>query len=244
MSIQLFLGDCLEVLPTLPSGSVHAFITDLPYGTTTYKWDSVIPLAPMWEQVKRLLIKRGVFVTTASQPFTSTLITSNLKWFRYCWVWDKKLSTGNLDAKRKPLKRHEDICVFSAGRTVYNPQMVTRGKPRWKGGDGFHATGETMYHDFQHTKTFNNTYYPTTIIEVSNAARKQKHPSEKPLALYEYLVSTYTNPGDVVVDLCMGSGTTGEACQNLARDFIGIEKNPYYFDIARDRLGVENERVA
>lgn len=236
--VKLYLGDCLDIMPTLEDMCADAIITDLPYGTTACSWDEIIPFEPMWEQVNRLC--KGAFVTTASQPFTSKLVLSNPDWFRYSMVWDKVLPTGHLDVNRKPLKRHEDICVFSKNGHIYNPQMEKRGLARWKGGNKKWETGETVYHANKQKKTYNNYYYPTTILKFSNGDRTRKelvgHPTQKPIALYKYLVLTYTNPGDTVLDFCMGSGTTGDACVQLGRNFIGIEKEPKYFSIAEKRI--------
>jgi site-specific DNA-methyltransferase (adenine-specific) len=247
MTVTLLQGDCLDILSTLPDKCADAIITDLPYGTTACKWDVVIPFAPMWEQVKRLC--KGAFVTTSNQPFTSSLVTSNTKWFRYSMVWDKKLPTGHLDANRRPLRRHEDIVVFSQNGHTYNPQKVTRGKPRWKGGNQSFETGETVYHAHKQVKTFNNEYYPTTLIEVSNGDRTRAevgfHPTQKPVALYEYLIKTYTNPGDTVLDFTAGSGTTGVAAIRTGRNAILIEREKKYFEIMQRRINeVQIELVA
>jgi site-specific DNA-methyltransferase (adenine-specific) len=238
---RLYHGDCLDILPTLEAGSVDAIITDLPYGTTACAWDEVIPFEPMWAAVKHVLKKRGAFVTTASQPFTSKLVMSNLEWFKYCWVWDKKLSGNFLNAKIMPMMVHEDVCVFSTGKHIYNPQM-TKGVYRKKAFNGYEANGSRIYGSVNPYETHNDTYYPTSIVTLSNSSRIGKHPTQKPVALFEYLIKTYTNPGDTVMDFTMGSGTTGVACMRTGRNFIGIELNPVkdgdpdYFRIAEQRI--------
>ena len=243
----LLRGDCLDILPTLEAGSVDAIITDLPYGTTACAWDEIIPFEPMWAGVKYVLKPRGAFVTTASQPFTSKLVMSNLEWFKYCWVWDKKSATDFLNASNKPLKQHEDICIFSEGTTancspnqmLYNPQkwrstayIKSRTKDRrigvWEKGNRTPFILRDSVSDVNR--------YPTSIIEFSNAERKQTHPTQKPVALYEYLIKTYTNPGDTVLDFTMGSGSTGVAAVKLGRQFIGIELDADYFAIATQRI--------
>lgn len=237
--MSLYHGDCLEVLPTLPPASVEAIITDLPYGTTACEWDSIIPLAPMWEAVKRVLKPAGLFVTTSAQPFTSFLIASNIEWFRQEMIWDKVLPVGFLDANRRHMRAHENIVLFSpVGYSTFNPQMVTRGKPRMKGGK---AGGMSdVYHSYGQRQSFNNEYYPTTIITVSNGDRTRPevgfHPTQKPVKLMEYLLRTFTNPGETVLDICMGSGSTGVACVQTGRKFIGIEKEQKYFEIAKSRI--------
>lgn len=241
MMYTLYQGDCLEYMRGMDAGSVDAVITDLPYGTTACEWDSIIPLAPMWELVKKILKPNGVFVTTASQPFTSLLIMSNLEWFKYEWIWDKRLAGNPLIAKYQPLKIHENIVVFSKNANVYNPQM-RKGKLKSKGGGYSKLWNEEM------TKSYNDIYYPTSIIEFSNGNRNKDdilgHPTQKPLDLYRYLIRTYTNPGEVVLDLCMGSGTTGEAAQIEQRNFIGIERDPQYFAIAEKRISQAAQRPA
>ena len=239
--MSLYHGDCLEVLPTLPPASVEAIITDLPYGTTACAWDSIIPLAPMWEAVKRVLKPAGLFVTTSAQPFTSFLITSNIEWFRQEMIWDKVLPVGFLDAKRRHMRAHENIVLFSPiGYSTFNPQMVTRGKPRMKGGTRSGALEQGVYHSYAGKKSFGNEYYPTTIITVSNGDRTRPevgfHPTQKPVKLMEYLLRTFTNPGETVLDICMGSGSTGVACVQTGRKFIGIEKEQKYFEIAESRI--------
>jgi len=237
---ELYLGEALDTLAALDV-QVDAIITDLPYGTTACSWDTVIPFAPMWEQVKRVLKKRGAFVTTSSQPFTSALVMSNIDWFRQELIWDKVLPVGFLDANRRHMRVHENILLFSdAGYQTYNPEMTTRGVPRGKGNNGGGGDGNTVYSAFNKSKSFNNEYYPTSIITVSNGDRTRPevghHPTQKPVALYEYLIKTYTNPGDTVMDFVMGSGTTGVAAIQTGRKFIGVERERKYFDVAVKRI--------
>ena len=237
MSIQLFRGDCLEIIPTLPAQSVDAILTDLPYGTTACTWDTVIPFPDLWRVVKHVLKPRGVFVTTASQPFTSAMVMSNVEWFRYEWCWDKRRLTGFLDARRKPMKRHENIVVFSANGHTYNPQMG-RGEPykhNGKRGPG----GQAVTRDADALREIcpidnEGERFPVSIIETRS--ERGEHPTQKPVALYEYLTLTYTNPGDTILDLCAGSGTTGVACIKTGRNFIGIEKREDYFEIMSRRI--------
>ena len=232
----LLQGDCLEKMKQIVTGSVDMILTDPPFGTTQNKWDSIIPLEPMWEQLRRIIKPNGAIVMTASQPFTSVLITSNLKMFKYCWTWNKKQSTGFLNAKKQPLRVIEDVCVFYSKQCTYNPLMEVRGKPRNKGGYGKKG-GSDNYGRYEQTKAFNNEYYPTNLIEISNAKQKGKvHPTQKPVALMEYLIKTYTNEGETVLDFTMGSGSTGVSCKNLNRDFIGIELDETYFNIAKERI--------
>jgi len=225
---KVYLGDCLELMPGSPDKSVDMILCDLPYGTTACKWDTVIPFEPLWKEYKRVIKDHGAIVLTASQPFTSALVMSNIKMFRYSLVWDKKISGNPLLAKYQPLKIHEDICVFSVNSHNYYPQM-RKGKMRIKGG------GKSNLFDMEMSKSRNDDYYPTSIIESSNANRGI-HPTQKPVALFEYLIKTYTNEGDLVLDNCAGSGTTGVACQNLNRDYILIEKEPKYYDMILKRL--------
>lgn len=231
---ELHLGDCLEVMPKLADGSIAAIVTDLPYGSTACRWDKVVPLEPFWEQVRRLLVPRGAVVTTSCQPFTTTLIQSNREWFKYCWVWDKVGCVGFLNAKVRPLARHEDIVVFHRKRFVYNPQMRS-GFARLKGGKI--DKQDQVYGKHACESTESDLYYPTSVLQVSNASKADRiHPTQKPVALMEYLVRTYTNEGDTVLDPCMGSGTTGVACIRARRSFIGIEVDAEYFQIAKDRI--------
>ena len=238
--INLYQGDCLELMKDIPDGSVDMILADLPYGTTQNKWDSIIPFEPLWEQYERIIKDNGAIVLTASQPFTTKLIGSNFDLFRYELIWDKKLPTGHLNAKRMPLKRHENVLVFYKKLPVYNPQF-TKGEPYDKGfalrlsenwGKQVAVSG----------KNASGRRYPTSLIVKSNANQRVKlHPTQKPVALFEYLIKTYTNEGDTVLDNVMGSGTTGVACKNLNRNFIGIELDDEYFEIAKERI--ENHRV-
>ena len=247
MNYQLFHGDCLDILPTLPDKSVEAIILDLPYQTTSYKWDVVIPFAPMWEQAKRVLKNRGVFVTTASQPFTTDVINSNREWFKYCMVWEKTMASGYAHAKNMPMKYHEDILVFSSGviahtslsknRMTYNPQKI-EGKPYKKFRKKSSSDWGNMQRPCITDKLFVNDgdRYPGTILRLENPNHDKHHPTQKPVTLYSYLIRTYTNPGETVLDFCMGSGTTGVSCAETGRDFIGIEKQLDYFEIAQRRI--------
>ena len=241
MNYQLFHGDCLDILPTLPDKSVEAIITDLPYGTTACKWDSIIPFEPMWAQIKRVLKPRGVFVTTASQPFTSKLVMSNLEWFKYEWIWVKSQGTSPGLAKIRPMPAHENILVFGFGKNTYNAQM-RRGFLPWKRIE----TGKKLKNEHRYgysnqpgyIKQGGTTRYPLSaiVMKYQKGNNCQAHPTQKPVALYSYLIRTYTNPGETVLDFCMGSGTTGVSCAETGRDFIGIEKQLDYFEIAQRRI--------
>ena len=233
---QLWLGDCLELMKDIPDKSVDMILADLPYGTTASKWDEIIPFEPLWEQYERITKDNGAIVLTASQPFTTKLIMSKSDWFRYTWVWNKKKPGNIFLAKKQPMKIHEDIVVFSKKPHFYNPQMVKRDKVRksknYGTGESFGGTKEKEDKVYTYTHT-----YPKSIIEFSNARQKGKvHPTQKPVELFEYLIKTYTNEGDTVLDNVMGSGSTGVACLNTNRSFIGIELDDKYFNIAKERL--------
>ena len=238
---SLFLGDCLEVMATLPDKSVDAIITDLPYGTTACKWDAVIPFAPMWEQVRRVLKPNGVFVTTASQPFTTTLIASNLDSFKYCWVWEKNTASGIASAKYRPMKYHEDVVVFAYGKTTYNPEMIKRTEGSAKRLRYELITGGKSDHlSLPQTRVMRNPNEknPSSVLNINTEPNSlgKLHPTQKPLELMRYMVRTYTNPGDVVLDPCMGSGTTCLAAKLEGRGYIGIEREPKYFETAKTRI--------
>lgn len=242
--ITLMQGDCLERMKEIQDNSVDLVLTDPPYGTTACKWDSVIPLEPMWEQLKRITKPSGAIVLFGSQPFSSKLIMSNIKDFKYQWVWDKRRPSNPMLAKVQCLKVHEDILVFSDGKTKYNPQGVveTDGKPR--GGVRASKTdlgfGKSIKKDYKQTKTG----YPKSILTFGTDNRKNVHPTQKPVDLMEYLIKTYTNEGESIVDFTMGSGTTGVACVNTNRRFIGIEQDEGYFKIALYRIQKAQESVS
>lgn len=228
----LWQGDCLEEMKRIPDGSVDMILCDLPYGTTACAWDSVIPFTPLWEQYKRISKPNAAIVLTASQPFTTALISSNLQMFKYCWVWEKQRPSNPQLAKLQPLKFHEDVCLFAGGKTLYFPQGITE----------IPASKQKMHNpeknDLGHCsrKAYVQTHtnYPRSILKFDS--ERGLHPTQKPVALMEYLILTYTNEGDMVLDNCMGSGTTGVACMQSKRRFIGIEQDPTYFDIARARV--------
>jgi site-specific DNA-methyltransferase (adenine-specific) len=231
-------GDCLEVMPSIPDKSVDMILCDLPYGTTACKWDQVIPFEPLWKEYKRLIKDHGAIVLTASQPFTSFLITSNIEMFKCELIWEKSLPTNVFNAKKMFMKWHENILIFYDGLPTFNPQM-TVGKPYYKKGYSqdrssgvFGRTGEKDGYEW-----FNDgSRYPSTIMKISNPNNNSLHPTQKPVALFEYLIKTYTNEGDLVLDNCIGSGTTAIAARNTKRHFIGIEKEPKYVEIATKRL--------
>jgi len=233
--MKLLQGDCLERMKEIESGSVDMILTDPPYGTTACKWDSIIPLEPMWEQLKRVIKPNGAIVMTASQPFTTTLISSNMGMFKYCWVWDKKIPSGMCNAKIQPMRHTEDIIVFFTNKSSYRPQMILRDKPIKSGGMTGSLSAGAKGLKKMNTKTYTHKY-PTTLIRFDKIRRGSVHPTQKPVALMEYLIKTYTNEGETVLDFTMGSGTTGVACANLGREFIGIEKDLDYFNIALTRI--------
>jgi len=241
--IDLRLGDCLEVMKTIPDGSIDLILCDLPYGTTSNKWDSVIDLEKLWSEYKRVIKINGPIILFADQPFTTNLISSNLKMWRYNFVWDKEVRTGFLNAKKMPLKQTEDICVFYKKLPTYNPIMTD-------------AKKENIRHNFKdcsvssnyqnkkgmHSKDYDGTKrYPINIIKHN---RKQKechprkilHPTQKPVGILEYLIETYSNENELVLDNTMGVGSTMVACKNTNRNGIGIEKEEKYFKIAQERI--------
>jgi site-specific DNA-methyltransferase (adenine-specific) len=228
---ELHLGDCLEVMKDIPDGSVDMVLTDPPYGTTACKWDSVIPLEPMWEQLKRVAKKNGAIVMTASQPFTSALVMSNVKMFRYDLKWCKTQGTGFYNANRMPLRAHEDILVFYKNMPTYNAQK-TDGKPyRQKRG-----SASDVYQGKDLHETISDGKRHPLSWKIFKRDKDKHHPTQKPIALMEYLIKTYTNEGETVLDFTMGSGTTGVAAKSLNRKFIGIELDEDYFKIAKDRI--------
>jgi len=238
--INLMQGDCLERMKEIPDGSVDMVLTDPPYGTTACKWDTIIPLEPMWEQLKRVTKENGAIVMTASQPFTSVLVMSNLKMFKYCWAWEKNKATGHLNSKKRPLVAHEDVAVFYDNPAMYNPQgLLVKEKPTISKGDrgkkGIGSSGD-VYGLAAKDAIQTHTNYPRSVIQVGVDMKAQYHPTQKPVALMEYLIKTYTNESETVLDFTMGSGTTGVAAKNLNRNFIGIELDEVYFKIAEERI--------
>ena len=245
--MKLYHGDCLIEMAKIPDGSVDMVMCDPPYGTTSCKWDSIIPLEPMWEHLKRVTKKNGAIVMTASQPFTTTLIASNREMFKYCWYWKKSKPNGWQHSKNRPMTAIEEVCVFSHApmghinqlkekRMQYNPQGISK-------------SGEKIVSSVKHGRTMgarpnqigvkyeSYTGFPHNVLEYANmVGSKAIHPTQKPVALMEYLIKTYTNEGETVLDFTMGSGTTGVACVNLNRNFIGIEKDDKYFNDAKDRI--------
>jgi len=233
---KIYNMDCLEGMKLIDDKSIDMILCDLPYGTTACKWDTIIPFEPLWEQYERIIKDNGAIVLMASQPFTTKLIMSKLDWFRYTWVWNKKKAGNIFLAKRQPMKIHEDIVVFSKKPHLYNPQMVKRDKVKksknYGTGESFGGTREKEDKVYTYTHT-----YPKSIIEFSNARQKGKvHPTQKPVPLFEYLIKTYTNEGETVLDNCIGSGTTAIACINTNRNYIGFELDKRYYDIANVRI--------
>ena len=235
-NIQLYKGDCLEIMKRIEDKSIDMILCDLPYGTTRNKWDSVIPLDELWKEYKRIIKDNGVIVLTSQGIFTAKLILSNEKWFKYKLVWEKSKATNFLNAKKQPLRKHEDICVFYNKQPQYNPQM-TEGKPYDKGVRKNQLTGS--YGDFNpvHVKS-EGMRYPTDVVYFKTAESEGRvyHSTQKPIALLEYLIKTYTNKGETILDNCMGSGSTGVACLNTNRKFIGIELDDNYFEVAKKRI--------
>jgi site-specific DNA-methyltransferase (adenine-specific) len=235
--INLMQGDCLERMKEITNGSVDMVLTDPPYGTTACKWDSIIPLEPMWEQLKRVIKPNGAIVMTASQPFTTTLIASNMKMFKYCWVWEKTRPTGFFTAKKMPLKIHEDVCVFYSKPPLYSPEMTKADPKKIDKRKTLNPTTNPYLGGVKKERVADSGMrYPTTIKKVASISQKGQHPTQKPVALMEYLIKTYTNQGETVLDFTMGSGTTGVACVNTGRNFIGIELDAGYFEIAEERI--------
>lgn len=238
MTYQLHLGDCLDVMHKMPPVSVDLILADLPYGTTSMSWDSVIDLKQMWGHFRHIIKPTGCIVLFGSQPFTSRLIMSNLDWFKYELIWDKNKCGSPGLAKFRPMKTHENILVFAPGKTLYNPQMET-GEPYYRQGSkkircNNHGYGFNTDNEIENT----GTRYPKSIIGISRdfSAQQQVHPTQKPVPLLEWLISTYSHRGDVVLDNVMGSGSTGVAAANLDRKFIGIEQDEKYMEIAKARI--------
>lgn len=247
MNYRLFHGDCLDIMPTLEAGSVDAIICDPPYGTTACKWDSVIPFAPMWENIKRLIKPRGAVVLFGSEPFSSLLRTSNLDWYKYDWVWRKSKPNGWQHAKNKPMKADEDIIVFSPAPMGHTSLLGNRRMAYYP--QGVKSCGQNVVSAVKHGRTMGArpnhvgkeyeafTGFPSNILDFANITGSNAiHPTQKPVDLMAYLIRTYTNPGETVLDFTMGSGSTGVAAIQEGRRFVGIERDAGYFEIARKRI--------
>lgn len=236
-NVQLMMGDCLEQMKSIPDASVDMVLCDLPYGTTACKWDTIIPFDQLWDEYSRIVKRDAPIVLTASQPFTSALVMSNPKWFRYEWVWEKSTGTGHAGANKRPMKCHESVLVFGKKSVEYFPQK-TPGKPykptkgATPGESSEFSTGSIRNGSADGSRFHRSVQY----FKDAKYQDGQLHPTQKPVALMEYLIRTYTNEGMTVLDNCMGSGTTGVACVNTGRSFIGIERDEKYFNIAKERI--------
>lgn len=234
--LNLMLGDCLERMKEIPDGSVDMILTDPPYGTTACKWDSIIPLEPMWDQLTRVIKPDGAITLMAQTPFDKVLGSSNIYMLKYEWIWEKTAATGHLNAKKMPMKAHENILVFYKKLPTYNPQKTTGHSPvnhyTKRNGDGecYGKTVETS------GGGATDRFPRSVLLHPSDKQTCRLHPTQKPVALMEYLIKTYTDENETVLDFTMGSGTTGVACKNLNRNFIGIEMDEGYFNIAQDRI--------
>ena len=241
VNVELKQGDCLELMKDIPDGSVDLVLTDPPYGTTACKWDSVIPFEPMWEQLNRIIKPNGAICLFGNEPFTSCLICSNIKGFKYRWDWNKKIPSGMGYAKYRPMQQTEDILVFSKNgeKTKYNPQFTKREKPIKSGDNSIQARVYNNFKCMEDGKEYKKTYdykNPVTLIEFDKVRKGALHPTQKPVPLLEYFIRTYTNEGETVLDFTAGSGSTGVACVNTNRRFIGIELDEGYFNIAKKRI--------
>lgn len=241
MNSDLYLGDCLEVMKSIPDNLVDLVLCDLPYGTTQNKWDSVIPLQPLWEQYRR--VSKGAIVLTAQTPFDKVLGASNLSMLRYEWIWEKTHPTGHLNAKKAPMKAHENILVFYEKQPTYNPIKTTghARKTAVKRKDATETYGTQTFLELGYDST--ERYPRSVLVFASDKQKSNLHPTQKPVALMEYLIKTYTNEGETVLDNTMGSGTTGVACVNTGRNFIGIEMDPSYFNIAQQRIEAARQSI-
>lgn len=241
MTPTLWLGDCLDLMKKIPAQSVDMILCDLPYGTTRCQWDTVIPMGRLWRAYKRIIKTNGAIALFGTEPFASFLRTSNIDMYHYDWIWDKVKGTGFLNAKKQPLRNHEVICLFYKGQCTYNPQMTHGHERKWT--NCAVKRQSDVYNPMTKATAYDSTdRYPRSIQVFSTDTQKMAlHPTQKPVALLEYLIRTYTNPGQVVLDNCMGSGSTGVACRHTGRAFIGIEKDEAYFNIAKMRILGEHE---
>lgn len=243
---KLYNGDCLEVMKDIPNKSIDMILCDLPYGTTACKWDVIIPYEPLWEQYNRIIKDNAAVVLFGSEPFSTKLRNSNLKMYRYDWVWNKTMCSNFMNAKKQPKKLHENILVFYKKQPTYNPQFE-KGEP-YKDKRNERWLPKNYSKDSKNIKIAGNTTinnkgirYPSSVIKFSNSNHNNVHPTQKPVPLLEYLIKTYTNENELVLDNCMGSGSTGVAALNTNRRFIGIEKEKKYFEIAKERIEKEGE---
>jgi site-specific DNA-methyltransferase (adenine-specific) len=239
MQTTLAHGDCLELMSDIPDGSIDMVLCDMPYGTTRNKWDTIIPLEPLWEHYKRLIKPNGAICLFSQMPFSATLVCSQPRLFRYEWIWEKTNATGFLNANKMPMKSHENILVFYKALPTYNSQETI--------GKAYHcrrtANHTSVYGAFNESELYNHgTRLPRDVLRFSSDKQKSAyHPTQKPVALLEYLINTYTNEGETVLDNCMGSGSTGVACVNTGRKFIGIEIDDNFFNIAKERIDNANQ---
>lgn len=244
---SIVTGDCLEVMPLLPDKSVDMLLSDWPYGTTACEWDSIIPLEPLWEQCKRVIKPDGAIVLTASQPFTSVLIMSNLNWFKYCWMWDKVSTSNHLNCTKQPLRAYEDVCVFYSQQCTYNPILRTKNKENIRANNIPTRKEHQTYgaikpiqnrHEFRQIPV--DMSYPTNVIRIPGLNGQEKsealHPTQKPVALFSYLVRTYSNPGDLILDNAAGSCTAAIAAIDTGRNWLCIERDSGYAEIGRNRV--------
>lgn len=233
MKIQLYQGDCLEIMKKVPDKSVDMVLCDLPFGITQNSWDKIIPFDSLWCAYERIIKDNGAIVLFSQMPFTAELVHSNLKNFKYMWTWYKHYCRGFLNVKKQPLKTTENICVFYKKQCTYNPEM-RKGKLRQKGNS---AKQRGCYGKYAPVKTVNDRYYPTDVLDFAGVPNNElQHPTQKPVDLLKYLIRTYTNEGETVLDNTMGVGSTGVACVNSNRNFIGIELDEDYFNIAKERI--------
>ena len=235
-NIKLYNGDCLELMKDIPDGSIDMILCDLPYGTTQCKWDIIIPFEPLWEQYNRIIKNNGAIVLFGTEPFSSTLRLSNLKNYKYDWIWDKVKGTGFLNAKRQPMRNHELLSVFYKKQCLYNPQKTFGHK--LKKSYRSKELQTDVYGEMKNDYTYESTErYPRSIQVFSTDTQNSSlHPTQKPVALCEYMIKTYTNENEIVLDNCLGSGSTGIAAINLNRKFIGMELDNTYFNIAKERI--------
>ena len=235
MEVKLINGDCIIEMNNIPDKSIDMILCDLPYGMTKNKWDIVIPFDKLWEQYNRVIKDNGAIILFGNNPFTAELILSNKKYFRYTLVWEKNKFSDFLNSKRKPMKIHEDIVIFYKKQPTYNPQLVV-GEPYTRWNTQSSVDKQTNYGKIKENVVKNDgTRLPTTVLKF-NRKERPIHPTEKPVELLEWLIKTYTNEGDTILDNCMGSGSTGVACKNTNRNFIGIELDTNYFNIAKNRI--------